>query len=185
VPSPICRYRFTLPIVSTTEFAIAPMREADIPGFLSALDSVARERRYLALLEAPTLDDAREFVRTLRERGFPNFIATVDKRIVGWCDIAPLNRAVYRHVGVLGIGVVAEFRGCGIGSALLRTALARAREIGLTRIELTVRAANHVALTLYQKFGFAVEGTKRNAVKIDGAYDDLLMMALLYPERVG
>lgn len=156
------------------------MRETDIPGFLFALASVAKERRYLALLDAPEFDEAREFVRTLHDAGFPHFVATVGKRIVGWCDIAPLNRAVYDHVGVLGIGVVAEFRGRGIGSALLRAALAQARAIGLTRVELTVRASNHVAVALYRKFGFAVEGTKRNALKVDGAYEDLLLMAVLF-----
>jgi RimJ/RimL family protein N-acetyltransferase len=171
--------------VSTTDFAIAPMRETDIPGFLFALASVAGERRYLALLDAPALEEAREFVRTLHDAGFPHFVATIGKRVVGWCDIAPLNRAVYRHVGVLGIGVVADFRGRGVGSALMRAALAQAHEIGLTRVELTVRASNHVAVALYRKFGFAVEGTKRKAIKVDGVYEDLLLMALLYTEAAG
>lgn len=182
---PFAACGFTLRVVSTTEFAIAPLRETDIPGFLFALDSVARERRYLALLEAPTLDDAREFVQQLRDAGFPQFVATIGARVVGWCDIAPLNRPVYRHVGVLGIGVVADFRRRGIGAALLRAALARARAIGLTRVELSVRANNHVAVDLYRKFGFSVEGTRRNAIKVDGAYEDLLLMALLYPESGG
>ncbi len=35
---------------------IEPIREAHIEGFHQALDTVSRERRYLAFLEAPPLD---------------------------------------------------------------------------------------------------------------------------------
>ncbi|MFL6621749.1 MAG: GNAT family N-acetyltransferase [Sulfurifustis sp.] len=161
-------------------YRITPIADEDIPGLRAALDAVARERRYLAFLEAPPLAQTRAFVRDMRAVRFPQFVARVGEQVVGWCDISPLDRPVYRHCGILGIGIIAGYRRQGIGTALLRAALKQAKEIGLKRVELTVRAPNRVAIALYQKLGFMQEGVKRNAIYIDGVYEDLVIMALLY-----
>jgi len=44
---------------------ITPTRPEHIESFHRALDIVARERKYLALLEAPPLAETREFVMDL------------------------------------------------------------------------------------------------------------------------
>jgi ribosomal protein S18 acetylase RimI-like enzyme len=85
-----------------------------------------------------------------------------------------------KHGGVLGMGIVDGFRSQGIGSALLRATLARARERGFTRVELTVRADNRRAIGLYRKFGFVREGVKRSAFRVAGRYYDLYSMAVLF-----
>jgi putative acetyltransferase len=48
--------------------------------------------------------------------------------------------------------------GVGLLSALIDSAEPR---LGLTRLQLTVFADNQRAIALYQRFGFAVEGTLR------------------------
>jgi len=45
---------------------------------------------------------------------------------------------------------------------------------------LTVREDNPRAIGLYEKFGFVREGLKQNAVRVDGQYENLLCMALLF-----
>jgi RimJ/RimL family protein N-acetyltransferase len=159
---------------------IVPLDDAHIEGFRAAVDSVARERRYVAMLQAPSLEDCRAYVLDMRRRGFPQFVAICDEGVVGWCDLSPVNRPVHAHCGTLGIGVIAAYRGRGLGGRLLETTLARGREIGLTRIELEVREANLPAIALYERFGFVREGVKKNAVRIDGAYEDAIAMALLF-----
>jgi GNAT superfamily N-acetyltransferase len=57
-------------------------------------------------------------------------------------DSVARERPTRAHTGVLGIGVLAEFRGRGIGTALIRETLKEARASGLTRIELSVREGN-------------------------------------------
>lgn len=42
-----------------------------------------------------------------------------------------------------------------------------------------VFASNVPAIALYQTLGFVTEGTKRRARKLDGEYDDNIVMALL------
>ncbi|HRE32272.1 MAG TPA: GNAT family protein, partial [Candidatus Berkiella sp.] len=98
--------------------------------------------------------------------------------VIGWCDITSLDRPVYAHCGELGVGVLADYRGQGIGQALILAALQKAKEKGLSRIELMVFEKNFPAIKLYEKLGFVIEGTKRQAVKIDDQYQDLICMAL-------
>jgi RimJ/RimL family protein N-acetyltransferase len=161
------------------ECRVVPIAEEHIESFYAVLDTVARERRYLAFLEAPPFDGAARFVRGNIAAGNPQFIATVDDRLVGWCDIVRRDRPVFRHSGVMGIGILAEHRGRGIGRRLAGAALAAAAAAGMTRIELHVRADNARAIALYEKLGFAVEGKLRRYVHVDGQYEDGLLMAMV------
>ena len=158
---------------------LTPITDELIPDFRVAVDSVAREERYLAFVEAPPLEDCQAYVHDMRGRGFPQVAAIVDDRLVAWCDIAPVPRPVHAHCGTLGIGVIEGYRGRGLGTQLIAACLARAREIGLTRIELTVRERNTRARALYEKFGFVREGLHRNAVRIRGEYENVISMGLL------
>lgn len=158
---------------------VIPIAEQHIESFRTAVDRVARERRYLALLEAPPLEAVREFVRGNIRNGNPQFVALVDGVVVGWCDIIPRDWESLRHSGVLGMGVIPEYRGQGIGGVLLTATLEAAKWKGLTRIDLTVRTDNGPARRLYEKFGFVHEGRLLRHLKIDGEYRDSDQMVLL------
>jgi RimJ/RimL family protein N-acetyltransferase len=163
------------------DYQIVPISENEIPGFCAAVDSVARERQFLSFLEGPPLAMSEAFVQENLREGHPHVVALYQGEVVGWCDITSLHRPIYTHVGELGIGVVARYRGLGIGKALMREALGKAKAKSLTRIELTVFAQNKTAIALYEHFGFTVEGLMRNRVKIDEGYQDVFLMALLFP----
>ncbi len=161
-------------------FTIVLFSEQYIEGYCAAVESVAQEGKNLAFLERPALEMSREFVVGNLREGDPHFIALVDGGVVGWCDIGSLHWPA--HVGVLGMGVLASHRGQGIGTALIQAALEKARNIGLPRVELTVSEENARAKTLYEKFGFVVEGIHRNAIKIGEKYENHLIMAVLFQE---
>jgi ribosomal protein S18 acetylase RimI-like enzyme len=159
---------------------IVPIAQDHIDGVHRTLDSVARERRYLALLEAPPIESTRAFLLGNIKRGHPQFVAVSAGEVVGWCDVTPIDRPSLAHRGVLGMGLLPQFRGLGIGTKLIRSSLAAARAFGLHRVELTVREHNTGALELYKKEGFAIEGTLRDAILVDGAYEDLICMVVLF-----
>lgn len=165
-------------MVKSEEFKIIPITMAYLEGFRAAVDSVARERKYLSFLEGPPFAMSKTFVETNIQENWPHVVAIVDDSVVGWCDITSLHRPVYAHCGELGIGIIAQYRGQGIGKALMQAALQEAKKKGLERIELTVFEKNETAIALYHQFGFVIEGKKCKAVKIDNQYDDLICMAL-------
>ncbi|MBI5596001.1 MAG: GNAT family N-acetyltransferase [Elusimicrobia bacterium] len=155
---------------------------ADLAGaFRDALDSVARERRYLLFTEAPPLESVSAFVQGLVERGESQLFAVEEGRVLGWCDVIRKDRPGLRHSGQLGMAVVAGHRGRGIGRRLLEAAVMDAFSKGIERVELEVFASNEPAIRLYLRSGFVEEGRKKNARLLDGAYDDILVMARLRP----
>jgi ribosomal protein S18 acetylase RimI-like enzyme len=159
---------------------IRPIALGDIAGFRDCVSAVMRERQYLAFLEPFPIDQTTAFVAGNISSGNPHFVAVDDERVVGWCDIKRETVPVYAHEGMLGMGVLDEYRGRGLGERLLRAALDAARTGGFERISLSVYARNTRAFELYRKVGFAVEGIRVRGKKLDGEYDDVQMMAIVF-----
>jgi RimJ/RimL family protein N-acetyltransferase len=158
---------------------IRPIVLRDIEQFRDVTNVVMRERAFLAFVEGFPIDEAAAFVARNLRLANPQFVADDDGRIVGWCDIRRETIPVYAHVGHIGMGLLADYRGRGIGERLLRATIDAARAAGFERIELTVYARNVRAAALYRKVGFAHEDTRIRGKKLDGEYDDVHMMGLL------
>ena len=158
---------------------IVPITEGHIESFHKTLDVVARERRYLAFLEAPPIESTRAFILNHIKQGYPQFVAISEGEVVGWCDVTPKSRPIYAHCGVLGMGLLPRFRGQGLGTRLIMRTLKAARACGLSRVELSVRQDNTNAIALYKRVGFVTEGLQRNAVQVDGGYENVVEMAIL------
>ena len=76
------------------------------------------------------------------------------------------------------MGVHDDFQGRGVGTALMKAALDLADNwLNLKRVELTVFTDNARAVYLYEKLGFAVEGTHRAHAFRNGEYVDSYSMA--------
>lgn len=172
-----------MPTKTATEtIQIVPIAEEHIEGLHRCLDAVARERRYLARVQAPPLEAVRQFALKSIENAAIRLVALSQEenqvRVVGWCDVSPMEREGFTHRGRLGMGMHEDFRRRGIGTRLINEAIGKAKEKGLERIELEVFASNGPAIKLYEKMGFVVEGVKKKARKLDGVYDDMIEMAL-------
>ena len=159
---------------------IVPIAQDHIESFHRALDFVARERRYLSFLEAPPLEQVGAFVLDNIKQGYPQLVAVSAGQVVGWCDVVAKPRPIYAHVGVLGVAILPEFRRQGVGGRLIRQALDAARAFGFNRVELSVRENNAGAIALYKRVGFEIEGLQRNATKVDGVYENVVLMAILF-----
>lgn len=157
-----------------------PLRAEHIEGYHAALDAVARERRYLAFLEAPSLETTRAFVGLALLGALIQHVAVEADRVVGWCDVVIPDRETMQHTGTLGVAVVDGYRDRGLGGRLMLSVMQAARDKGLVRIALQVRADNTCAIALYERLGFRHEGRLRRNLRIDGIdYDSLLMAHLL------
>ncbi len=160
---------------------IAPIAERHADSFRLCLDAVAREKKFLALIAAPEPEQVRAFVRQNVELDSVQFVALAGDRVIGWADIFTAWQPALAHTGNLGIGVLPEYRGQGIGGALLRACLEKARRKGITRVELEARVDNAHAIRLYENTGFVREGIKRNGMLFDGVYYDTVLMSYLQP----
>ena len=82
-----------------------------------------------------------------------------------------------KHSALLALGVLREHWSQGIGSKMLGDVIAWAPGAGVKRLELTVHTSNVRAVSLYRKFGFEVEGTRRSSLLVDGAFKDEYLMS--------
>jgi len=153
--------------------------QEDFEGFHTCFSAVARERKFLGFTEAPSPKETHKWLMNGMEVGDIRLIAFDDSKIIGWCDIETSQREGFSHAGRLGMGILKDYRGQGLGSRLLEETLSVAKVRGLERVELDVYASNTPAISLYKKFNFQVEGQKHKARKLDGAYDDIIVMAIL------
>lgn len=160
-------------------FPIVAVQTPYAASYRECLDSVAREQRYLAQVEALPLEKIQGFVKDSVASDAVQFFALDGERVVGWADIFPSWAHAVSHCGSLGMGVLAPYRGRGIGTKLLQACVEKAWLKGITRIELEARADNAAAIALYEKLGFQHEALKRNAMRFNGQYFDAVQMSLL------
>lgn len=158
---------------------IRPFQPPDLESFNTTLNTVCAERRYLASVDGFSLEESRQFIQSGLEGGMIQQVAAVGTQIVGWCDIISYPEPGFTHVARLGMGLLKDYRGCGIGTRLLSACLTQAQDTSLEKIELQVFADNAPAIALYKKLGFCQEGLRQKSRKIDGKYQDIALMALM------
>ena len=119
--------------------------------------------------------------RSLEDKEASIMLLTMDKdEIAGIATIHSSAKVKARHDGELGIVVAKKYQGQGIGTELIRQLIEWAKGNGVTtRISLDTRADNVKAVELYLKFGFVVEGCRKNSTLLDGKYYDLYVMGMM------
>lgn len=136
----------------------------DWRGLQEAIDSVCAEQVMATPRFQPTpawqhaLVDARCRCHLL-------LVAVAEGRVVGWCRLFPERCADGIDSVELGIGVLRDWRGQGIGTALLDWALAWAAERRLGCV-LTTRADNEPALRLFRAAGFRTQSGKNGTLEM-------------------
>lgn len=100
------------------------------------------------------------------------FGAFRENELVGTVALELSRKPKTRHkIMVIGLYVLAECRGAGIGKALLEAAVEFARSYpGARSMTLTVTEGNESAIALYRAFGFEVFGTEPMAVLASGGF---------------
>ncbi|KQS76851.1 hypothetical protein ASG25_15645 [Rhizobium sp. Leaf384] len=160
--------------------ALRSAEPRDVAG-ITRLANLPRYRAGTQRLPFQSEDATARWLAAGSEAASPTVVAERDGQIVG---IGGLHRQTGRrqHVAILGLGVHDDFQRQGIGRALLHALLDAAFNwLQIRRVELTVFADNAGAIALYERAGFEREGLLRAYAFRDGAYADVLAMALLAP----
>ena len=152
--------------------------EDDLQAIIDLWNRVASEGKYLAT-EHVTDFQHRWFAQTIKGKTGLWVVSKIDARIVGACNVIPrglggVNKS--RHVLTSGMAVLKEYRGIGIGKALMNYVINWAKTQNYEKISLSVFSTNAPALNLYQKFGFKIEGVKKKEFKIESKYVDEICM---------
>jgi RimJ/RimL family protein N-acetyltransferase len=157
--------------VSDASLQIRSARDDDRLRLAELFAEVAEERDGIAT-EPPVDVQSRAASWTLEE----TLVAMAGAEIVGSLHVE-LSRFGF---GEIGMAVAREWRGRGVGSALLAAAIEWARERGLHKLTLGVFPHNVAAIALYRKFGFLEEGRRvKHYRRASGELWDSIEMGLL------
>ena len=147
----------------------------DVEEMLAYLRQTAAETHFL--LREPedvtdTSDSEQLFIlRVLNSDDQLMIVATVDGKLAGNCGLTFKTYSKVKHRCEIGIGLLKEFWGLGIGSALFEEMFTAARAHGCTQMEMKVIEGNQRGLVLYQNTGFETIGTIPNAIRLqDGTF---------------
>lgn len=107
-------------------------------------------------------------------------LAVADGKIIGIGTISSSSKIKARHCGELGIVVAKAYQGQGIGTSIINQLIEWAKNNGTTtRIQLDTRKDNELAVALYKKLGFELEGCLKNSTLLNGKYYDLYVMGMM------
>lgn len=110
--------------------------------------------------------------------------AEVDNHLIGFMSVRGGNVRRNRHSAYIVIGVLRQHQGQGIGTGLFKELDVWAKNTEIVRLELTVMTHNELAMSLYIKNGFEIEGTKRKSLVIDGQWvDEYYMSKILIKKK--
>jgi RimJ/RimL family protein N-acetyltransferase len=156
--------------VAADSISVRPAEDGDRSSLAQLLAAVAEERDGIAA-EPPI--DIEKLAASWMIDG--TLVAIAEGGLVGEIHIDPS----WMGFGEIGMMVAADWRGRGVGTALVAAAIEWARARGLHKLALSVFPHNHVAIALYRSFGFVEEGRlSRHVRRANGQLWDLIEMGL-------
>jgi RimJ/RimL family protein N-acetyltransferase len=160
---------------------LGPVRAADLPQLFDWINDRAQvvfnavykpvsEPEHLAWFDRIS-NDPRVKLFAIRD--------AADDALIGSCQLHDIDCVARAAELQIRIGVVGK-RDAGFGTDAVQQLIDFGfRDLNLNRIYLHVFASNARAIHVYEKAGFVREGLLRQAVFLDGAFADVVVMAIL------
>ena len=107
----------------------------------------------------------------------PRLIARVGQEIAGWAALSPVSsRCVYAGVGEVSVYVGADYRGAGVGRALLTALIAASERDGVWTLQAGIFPENVASVRLHKSCGFREVGRRERIGRRDGVWRDTLLL---------
>jgi RimJ/RimL family protein N-acetyltransferase len=162
-----------------SDVSVRPAKASDARGWIDLLIQVSQEDRFILLESVNTT--RRELARIFRFGAWSDqtaaIVAVADSVVVGQLTTTR-NRNIYSHTAEIGMSVVSEYRGKGVGAGLIEGAKDWSRIFGVEKLILNVVPQNARAIRFYEKMGFVPEGHRMKQAKLSYGYEDLIEMSL-------
>jgi L-amino acid N-acyltransferase YncA len=159
------------------EITLRPAEPDDAEGIIKALKSIAPERSYVLMEQfGKDIEAEREYINRLsRDNNLLLVGLAGEKHIIGILEAIQSDggqRPETEHVINIGLHLITEFRGFGIGARMLQYTEEWAREHEFRQLETRVFTTNKRSLNLFRKAGFLNECTKVNRIRVGNEFVD-------------
>ncbi len=100
-----------------------------------------------------------------------------DNQIKGWAALSPVSsRRVYAGVVEVSVYVCKEFRGEGIGRALLEALVKASEHEGIWTLQASIFPENQASIRLHLRCGFREVGRRERIAKLNGQWRDTILL---------
>lgn len=151
---------------------------ADGNALLNLLAELQMETDNLLIEEEVSRSDQQALLQTYQQAPDSIYLVVeVDGQLVGLANIAAEPHSRLAHRGEIGVALMRDYWGLGLGSLLLDELIHFAQSTPLEMLSLSVLADNAAAIHLYEQKGFVAVGRWTNYVKRadDEEVDAILM----------
>lgn len=161
------------------------LTQADAEQSRAYINAISAEDTFIGFSgEQLTEEEERSYIKScvdsMANKDSLHVVAEFEDAIVSMCDARRDQELKHRsaHIAKLGLTVAKDFRGEGIGEALLKQVISLLPESipNLRLLKLGVFAQNQPAIALYQKLGFQQYGQLPEGLLFHGEYIDHLLM---------
>ena len=145
---------------------------SDAQAMLDCLKQTAEETHFILRTpkecEGMTVEDEARFIQRMREYGgVLMYVCEVDGKMAGNGQIAFNNRDRTWHRASIAIGLLKEYWGLGIGTAILQALIDEARARKIRQVELEFMEGNSRGRALYEKLGFRITGMRLDCYMLE------------------
>lgn len=159
--------------------------EADLEGITAIYNDAVRTTTAIWNETVVDLADRGRWFAARRGAGHPILVATDETgRVVGYATYGDWRAFDgYRHTVEHSVYVARTARGQGVGEALMRELIARARAARKHAMVAGIEAGNAVSIRLHEKLGFVAVGLLPQVGCKFGRWLDLAFLQLLLDDR--
>ncbi len=137
------------------------VRNSDTELFLKYFDDLSARSRYFFHPGRFDLEHAESITKNANSGDTYRLVAVQGEkeygRIVGYAWIQGLEKKDY--IPMLGIGIIDEYHNVGLGKAMMKLMIERAKQLNLDRLKLGVFDDNPRAIHIYESVGFRIDPT--------------------------
>jgi phosphinothricin acetyltransferase len=104
-------------------------------------------------------------------------IVKAGEDVIGWAALSPVSsRRVYSGVAEVSVYVSGNFRGRGIGQALLESLIECSEEHGIWTLQAGILTDNVSSRQLHERCGFREVGRRERIGKLNGTWRDVVLL---------
>jgi phosphinothricin acetyltransferase len=104
-------------------------------------------------------------------------ISEDDGRLAGWSALSAVSsRRVYSGVAEVSVYVGDNFRGRGVGGALLDYLIKASEDNGIWTLKASIFPENVPSMALHEKRGFREIGARERIAKLNGVWRDTVLL---------
>jgi len=149
----------------------------DAPDFHDGFKSVVEEHMWFPTFTPNShVNDWAHWIERTNHNREVLLVARIDGGYVGHLSLQPEEWQASQHVAKLGIIVVQDSRGIGVGRALMLSGHDIALKKAYTKIILSTFADNEKAIQLYESLGYRTVGVRKAHFNMPKGFIDEVLM---------